>query len=209
MHGSITLDTTGSVTLKVSRKGVTYGQAITLSGKASRTGTPVALELRKRGAQKWTTLGTLTSSPTGTYSRSYKPTIGAKYRALIFEGQIKSAVQGVTVMPKLRIKSSTRKTLANHKVAITSTITPGSGVLRVTLLQCNGSKGAWRRILNGKPNRSGKIVYHWKMPAGKNYFRTRVIDHNGADGYRRPTSNKIEITASGTPPKPSKHVRAC
>ena len=34
-----------------------------------------------------------------------------------------AAVQGVTVMPKLRIKSSTRKTLANHKVTITSTIT--------------------------------------------------------------------------------------
>jgi hypothetical protein len=119
----------------------------------------------------------------------------------------------VTVTPKLTIKSKTKKAQANHKVTITSTITPGSGASKITLLQCNASKGAWSRIANAKPNKKGVVTYHWKLPVGKNYFKTRVIDHNGASGYQRPTSGKITIQGLGTvhaavPPR-AKHVKAC
>ena len=193
----------GSVSLKSSKPQVLYGQTVTLSGTA--TFAPVSLQQRVRGQRGWKQLQLLTPDAAGAYSTTYKPVLSAKYRATIAGGQLVSGLSTVLVKPTLTIKSQAKKTKANHTVTITSRITPGSAATRITLLQCNTSRGSWERVAAKRPTAAGGVSFAWAAEAGKNYLKTTVVRVNSAPGFVAPTSGTITITAIAPKAKPVAH----
>ena len=96
-RGTLVVQRQGSLTLAAGLRTVTFGQALTLSGRAAPAGFPVSIEERLRDGSGWKEVTTVMPDGRRRHSAKVRPALGAQYRASLFNGVIRSPRVSVTV----------------------------------------------------------------------------------------------------------------
>ena len=205
--GTVIVTVTGTVTLKASKTTVVYGQAVALSGVASKPDTPVLLEQRLSGDTAWRPLATVTSASDGTFGDVVKPELSTKLRASIAGGQIRSAPVAIALKPALAISSTARATKVGRSIPISTRLSPAKAAKRVTLFECSPYTHGWRVVAAKPPGLSGRITFRWTAGYGRTLLRAEVERRDAAPGFLTQQSSTIAVIATGAPPAGKNHPR--
>ena len=208
--GTLEVTAAGTVSLKVRSTDLLFGQRVVFSGVSTKPGTPVVLEERLAGDATWQDAATLTAGPDGSFAASIPLERGAKLRATIDGGQVRSGQLSISVAPRLTLDGP-RRTTAGHRIALRARVTPRGAAHRVTLLACTPGVGRWSPVSTVAASAAGTASFHWKAPAGKTFLRASVTRKNAAQGFGPRASARISVTASGPLPRVKHHraPRAC
>ncbi len=169
--GVVMLTATGKVTLKASKALVPYGASITLSGKSTYVGTPVAVQFRASGSSAdWTTLFSPNAAADGSYAGKTRLTVGGRMRALVAAGQISSTFVDAAVVPRVQAGASRRRAPKGTKIVVTGRVVPASAVSSVDLEERRGNRGWLRKATKSVP-KSGTVKFVVAVADGQNVFR--------------------------------------
>ena len=169
--GVVMLTATGKVTLKASKALAPYGSSITLSGRSTYIGTPVAVQFRASGSSAdWTTLFSPDAGADGAYAGKTRLTVGGRLRALVAAGQISSPFVDVAVVPKVQAGVSRRRAPEGTKVVVTGRVVPASAVASVDLEERRGNRGWLRKATKSVP-KSGTVRFVVAVAEGRNALR--------------------------------------
>lgn len=179
-----TLTTTQSAaTLSVATT-VRYGSTVrasgvlSLSGKAL-TGRTVGVFAQRVGTTTWSKIGSTTTSSTGTFAFSAKPTVNMRYRVgyagASATGGSYSPVRTVIVAPVTNIRANRTSLYLGSSVTLSTTISPNHAGRLVALQRWSGTR--WVTITSRtlsstsaasatiKPTVRGYNSYRWYLPA--------------------------------------------
>lgn len=198
--GTVVVTATGTVTLKAARSTVVYGQAVVLTGVASKPDTPVLIEQRLTGDTSWHPLASVSSAADGTFSESVQLELSARLRASIAGGQIRSATVAVALKPVLSISSIGRRTKVGHTIPISVRLNPARAARRVTLFECSPYTSGWRAVTTKPPGLSGRMTFRWTAGYGRTLLRAAVERRYATPGFEAQQSGTIAVTASAAPP---------
>ncbi len=198
--GTVVVTATGTVTLKASKATVVYGQAVLLSGVASKPETPVLLEQRPSGDTAWRPLATVASAADGKFAQSVRLELSAKLRASIAGGQIRSAPVVVALEPLLTISSTARATKVGRSIPVSTRLSPAKAATRVTLYECSPYTHGWHAVAAKPPGLSGRITFRWTAGYGRTLLRAEVERRDAAPGFRPGQSSTIAVIATGAAP---------
>jgi hypothetical protein len=184
--GKIVIDFAGSVSLKVSSPSVLLGRSVTLSGVSSFPGTPVAIQLRRRGATAWAPVTTLTSGASGAFKVIVRLERGGKLRATVAAGEVRSRVATLAIRPTLVV--------GKRGGTIRARLTPAHAARRLTL-ECRIGPGRWKRLTSKRPNAAGLATFR---VGGRKRVVVRVaaVHHDVADGFASQASRGLRVSAS-------------
>ncbi len=205
--GSVEVTAGGTVSLKVRSTDLLFGQRVAFSGVATKPGTPVVVEERLLGDASWHDAATVTSGEDGTFAATIPLARGAKLRASIDAGQVRSGQLTVSVAPRLTLTAAAHRTTAGQKIAFHARLTPHGAARRVSLLACTASVGRWQPIATAATSAAGTASFRWKAAAGKTLFRASVSRKDAAQGFSPRESASVAVTAAGPLPR-AKHHRA-
>ena len=187
--GVVMLTATGTVTLKASRVLAPYGASITLSGKSTYVGTPVAVQFRATGsAADWATLSSPNAGADGAFAARTKLTVGGRLRAVVAAGQISSPVVDVAVVPRVQASVDRRRVPKGAKVVVTGRVVPASAVATVDLEERRGNRGWLRKATKSVP-KSGTVRFVVAVADGKNVFRLS-LKRSALDSGYAPTASR-------------------
>jgi uncharacterized protein YjbI with pentapeptide repeats len=196
---TVTLQGT-TVTAKASASTVSYGSSTTLTGALATTnGTGVAYRkvnilAKPSGATGWTTLGTATTSSTGKYTFTVKPTkntyYAASYTGLIgirgggmdnggagAFGRMSSSVL-VSVAPKATIALNDSTATRSQTVYFSGTISPNAKAQTVYLQRF--VSGKWSSVKSMKLTTASTYRFSWKPTSSADYsYRVYVPARSG------------------------------
>ncbi len=178
--GKIEVDFTGHISLSVGRTSVNFGRAVRLKGTTSLHSTPVVVEVHRAGDWHWTTLATVFSSSSGSYTATIRLARGGKLRATVAAGQIRSAIKLIDVRPKL--------TASRRGAGVTARLKPAGAASRLTL-ECRIGPGRWKRIASKRP--SGAGVVSFAVRRGRGLVRVAATHSNAKDGYATQVSRAL------------------
>jgi plastocyanin len=209
--GTVEVTAGGTVTLKVRSTDLLYGQRVAFSGVATKPGTPVVLEERLLGDATWQDAATVTSDSAGAFAATIPLARGAKLRATIDAGQVRSGQIDIAVAPRLTLAPSTHRAKAGHVVGLRARLEPVASARRVTLLACTPQVGRWQPIATARTTAAGTASFRWKAAAGKTLLRASVGRKDAAQGFAPRESARIAVTGVGPLPAAKHHRprRAC
>lgn len=208
--GTLEVTAEGTVSLKVRATDLLFGQRVAFSGVSTKPGTPVVLEERLLGDATWHDAATVTSGPDGSFAATIPLERGAKLRATIDGGQVRSGQLSISVAPRLTLKAPHRTT-AGHRISLRARLTPRGAARRVSLLACTPGVGRWSPVASAATTAAGTASFRWKAPAGKTLLRASVSRKDAAEGYAPRASARVSVTAAGPLPRVKHHraPRAC
>jgi predicted GH43/DUF377 family glycosyl hydrolase len=168
------------VTLVAAPLKVVFGKAVKLSGLLSQggagvAGQPVTLQAQMFGTSTFTHLATLTTSGTGAYATSTKPTKQTVYEA---------TAAGVTTPPMATVKVAQRLKLsvrrAGAKVYFKGSLGPKKPG-RVIVIQVRAGK-SWKILARVKTSRSSTFQGSGSLKPGHYSFRAKTGAYPGLLG---------------------------
>ena len=176
-----TRQSTATMTLpKTSR----YPDSVRVSGSLLFDGAPLTarsmvVQAQKVGTTTWSQVATMTTSSTGTYAATLKPTVNTRYRVgwagSGSRGGVFSAVGTVTVSPSMTIRASRTSFALGGTATLSTTVAPNHRGKVVTLQRWSGT--SWVKVTTRtlsststasasvKPPRRGTNTYRWVLPA--------------------------------------------
>jgi predicted GH43/DUF377 family glycosyl hydrolase len=173
-----TTQVASSLTLVASPLKVVFGKAVSLSGVLSAggvavAGQPVALSAEPFGASTFTPLATLTTSSTGAYSTTSKPTKQTVYQA---------SATGATTPPTVTVQVAQRLTLSvrrkGGKVYIQGSLGPKKRG-RLILIQVRTGK-RWHKLARVRTNKKSTFKVVRALKSGHTYkFRAKTKAYPG------------------------------
>jgi hypothetical protein len=197
-RGVVIVQRVGSVTLEAGRRSVTFGQPLTLSGRANPAGFPVTIEERlQNGTVK--PIATVTPAADGSYSHVVRPTIGTQYRSLLFNGALRSQRVSVQVRPRVVLTSSTKRAKTGTTVSLRARVTPAAAARRVELSLYNPKRQSWRRVSTTRLT-NGRATIPWKVVPGRSRLRAVISSRDTTSGFEGATSAFVSITGIGPVP---------
>ena len=123
--GTISVQRTGTVTLKASRRTIPFGSGVVLNGTTSLASAPVKIEQRTKGDKRWTDVTTATPAADGYFTFPVSPQLGAEYRANVFAGELLSPVVNVGVRPILTLAPRRRTVRGGSSLTLRARVLPG------------------------------------------------------------------------------------
>ena len=195
---------TGSVSLSATPATVLFGQSVLVRGRTNPN-VPVLLEQRAAGSTKWQPSVTLTSGSDGSFATHLRLPQGAKFRASIDGGQVRSGTVNIGMMPLLSITASPRRTVAGRPVVVRIKLSPPRAASRVTVSSCNELDGRWVDATPRRPGANGVAFFKVRSTYGTTELRASTARKDTAAGFEPRTSVRIMVTATGTPPRAKKH----
>jgi hypothetical protein len=139
----------GAISLSVKPAVVTYGQAVTLSGKLGGAGSGTAVDLQRDPfpfGDGFATQRTVAVTKGGAYSASLLPTSNTQYRAVAHTTPaLTSNGVLVTVRFSVGLRVSTLTPLRGARVTFSGSVRPRAGGRRATL-QRRSTTGAWATV---------------------------------------------------------------
>jgi hypothetical protein len=178
--GKIEVDFTGRVSLSPSNSAVNFGRTVRLKGTTNLHSTPVVLQVHRFGDSHWTTVSTVFSSSSGTYTATVRLLRGGKLRAMVAAGQIRSPVKFVDVRPKL--------TASRRGIGVTAKLTP-AGAASQLRLECRIGPGRWKRIASKRP--SGAGIVSFAVRSGRALVRVAATHSDANNGYAPQASRAL------------------
>jgi hypothetical protein len=200
-RGSIVVQRVGSVTLAAGLRSVTFGQALTLSGRANPVGFPVSIEERLRDGSDWKQLTTVTSEADGAFSLKVRPPLGAQYRASLFDDVLRSPRISIEVRPKIRLASSVQGTRTGRTINLRVYVAPIDAASRASLFLYNPRRTAWNRVSTHRLA-NGRALIPWKVVKGRSRLRASSDRRDAKPGLQSAVSRLIVITGVGPAPAP-------
>jgi hypothetical protein len=200
LPGTLLAAKPGDVTLNAPST-IRYGARLALRGTTPLATFPVAIELRQ--GHSWTTLSEVTPSRDGSFSLEVSPRLRTEYRADVLGGQLLSSARTVAVLPRLSLRSSSRRIRTGSKVRLTAHVVPVKAAKSLAFQMYNRAKKHWYLVGSGTPNRHGNVVV--SLLVGQGYSRLRAATHGLTKGFTRSYSPTIVLVGLGAPPKHKKH----
>lgn len=168
----------GSTTIK-------YGSSTRVSGVLRFDGAPLAarkvtLFVQKYGTTTWAALTSATTTSTGAYAFTVKPSYSTRYRigyvGAAAVGGAYSPVAAVSVAPTATMGASRTSLNYGGSVTLSTTIRPGHAGSTVTLQRWNGT--AWATVTTRKLSSTSSTTAYVKPPArGTNKYRWLLPAH--------------------------------
>jgi hypothetical protein len=178
------LTTTQSATTLSVASTVRYGSTVRASGVLSGSGKAlsgrtVSLFAQRVGTTTWSKVTSTTTSSTGTFAFSAKPTVNMRYRVGYAGagaiGGSYSPVRTVTVTPVTTISASRTSLYLGDTVTLNTTVSPNHAGRQVALQRWSGTSWVtltWRTLSSTsaasatiKPSARGYNSYRWYLPA--------------------------------------------
>jgi Big-like domain-containing protein len=177
-----------TLTLAVDKSAATYGSVVTLSGNLHLPLESSAVLERSTGGGSWSLLGVVSPDAAGQFAILTKPTTNSRYRLHIEAGaadlEQTSAPVGVTVRPKVALRSvsstTTRHVSVGATVSVRAGVSPAAAAPRITMsiYRYDTVKRSYvlagtvmRGTLDGvaafawRPTRSGSYYLRFAVPA--------------------------------------------
>lgn len=185
---------------------ITYGQTATIKGKLVRVdtgddvgGKSVKLHQRKTGTTSWSHVTSDTTSSTGGYAFTRKPSRNMQYRVVYFSGSTKylgtiSPTRTVKVRPKVTFAVSDSTPRVGQEVKFYGSVAPNHSGRTVEIQMYADGRWHSNEYFMAKLNSESKYGL-WRVPVQPStyYFRAYLPAHGDhAAGFSR----KIKVTAS-------------
>jgi len=146
------------------RKAMTYGGAVSLTGRARGVDT-LALEAKTAGSPDWSTVGNLALGADGSFSTIVRPEQSTQYR--LAWGGVHAAVAKISVAPRIDA--------AQGPAGVTGTERPGVPNAPVQLQQQAGA--AWTTIASTTTDAAG--AWSFAAPLSSGAYRVRCAPGHG------------------------------
>ena len=183
-------DQTSSIQVTQSTVSMSIGTKVTYPGTTRATGTllwggkPLAgrsliVQAQAPGATSWTKVATTTTSSTGAYAVTLKPSGNTRYRVAYLgtstNGGAVGATRTVTVAPSVSIRTSRSSFALGGTATLSTTVGPNHKGRTISLQRWTGT--AWSTVATRtlsststasasvKPPRKGSNSYRWVLPA--------------------------------------------
>jgi plastocyanin len=184
--GHVVVAFSGRVSLRVSRSSVPFGRSVILRGVTSIESTPVAIQVRRGGDVRWRAFREVFSNGRGAFSTAVRFERGARLRATVAAGQIRSAATTVTVTPKL--------TVSARRGGVRAKLFPARAASKLTL-ECSVAPGRWKRVAAKRLGPSGVVSF--RLHAGRGALvRVATVHRDVVDGYAARTSRALRLSAA-------------
>lgn len=192
--GVVSLTAKGTVTLRVGRQLVPYGSSVTLAGKSSYPGTPVAVQFNPAGASgEWTTVATQTAAADGTYSGRARMTAGGRLRARVAADQISSDIVDIKILPRLKMKVSRTRVAKSTRIVVTGRVTPASAGDTVDLEERRQGESRWERTKTKNVSKRGVVTFVVRASEGRTLLRLSLTRGGLNAGFAPVTSRPILV----------------
>jgi plastocyanin len=194
--GLITVEVTGTLTLKTPKPVVPTGRPVLLSGVSAYGPSPVSLQARLAGASSgWVVLATVTPDESGAFSAPVAIARGGRLRATAAAGQLVSPTVSVTILPKLKLTVFPRKTKKGRPVKITTRIQPANAARTATLETFNPRRNAWSRVRTSSFTSAGVVTFTWPAAGGSTLVRV-IVPRSSVNSGFAPTLT-LGVTVKG------------
>ena len=179
-----TLATTQSAATLSVASTVRYGSVVRASGLLSLSGKPLTgrtmgLFAQRVGTTTWSKVASTTTSSTGTFAFSAKPTVNTRYRVGYAgagtTGGSYSPIRAVTVAPVTRISANRASLFVGSSVTLSTSVSPNHAGRLVAVQRWSGTHWVtltWRTLSSTsaasatiKPSVRGYNSYRWYLPA--------------------------------------------
>lgn len=181
-----------ALSLRPSVPAVTYGSALTLSGRLTSgregvAGQPVTLHVRRRGTTTWLPQTTVTTRSDGTWSAPHRPTVNHEYAAR-YAGRTGERAPASSPVARVDVRTAVTAALSASSVRrgttvrLTGRVTPahpGQSVLRQAYVD-----GAWRTWATATLSATGTYAFAItsRSPATLTYRVVKPADADHATG---------------------------
>jgi plastocyanin len=202
--GAIVVTLTGTVSLKASKRVVTFGKPVTLSGNSTVLASAVDLAQRTATDATWMKLATLTIGSDGAFSTQVVPKVGARYRATAAAGQVASPFVSVRVAPVVTVAAGAKKAKTGAVVRVVVRVTPHVAAHSANLFRFDAGRHRWVRTAGPVNLKDGVAIFRWTALPGRTLLRGWLVNADVEPGFVPNFSTQIAVT---TPPLPPKHKK--
>ncbi len=195
--GTITVDASGTITLKATPATVVFGKPVALAGTSSFGDTPVDIETRIQGVSStWQKVTTVSPGADGSFTAALSIERGLSVSVSTAGQQLRSASVALTVVPVLKASIAPRRVTTGTFLKITGSIRPLNSLSSVLVERYDADRKRWTRFRTVSIPRSGRIAVSARATKGANRFRLFVPRGAVRPGFAAPAPKGL--SAVGT-----------
>lgn len=191
-----------SLTIRANHGTVRWGSEAVVEGiltGPSASGVPgatVIVQAKLAGAAPWSPVTTVSTSPTGAWSASVKPTVNRSYRAVYLAGGTTSAITSasvaIAVAPKITLRMSKAKASLGARVTFSGKVSPSQRG-RVVSLQRRGA-GRWVTTKSTRLTSRSTYSMVWASVSRAKFLWRVVLPKRSDHAVGRSPTVKLTIT---------------